>query len=1237
MSYLPAETIRQIYNKKNWESQRNFLRSIRTLYIPNKELGKVYKLLTDLDFLDIKANHTDYGIQELIADYNAMTSQSPSLSNLSEEQTETLQIIRDALVLSVNTLEQYPDQLVAQLLGRLMYFTQPEIIRLVQQVENHSAPYLVPRNSVLMPPSQKLVRTLEGHEEGVRALVTVPLNEDSDQSFLIISGGEDRAIKIWNGLSGNLEQILSNHTDTINALACTKDGKYIFSGAANGEVITWKLNIISEHDIEAKPLHNQSLQHRSPIKALTISENQKMLFIASGNDIHIHEWETNTLIATLRGHTATINCLLCDRHNQNLYSGGDDGLIYIWNLQSYQQIGTLKPKPEKNVAYRERMENKVNFILSMCLVNSEQTSNRLAAIFGDGLIHEFEISKQSESRNQLLLSMTSYQDFYGCKIGYINSFDYKLAVASNNSFAISQSNNFFNKNPNIYNSVHVNSVSAFCISPDDKYVISAEKEIKIWRADLRTENEIVVTPAHNKPITHIQIAKDKNVCISASDGFLRVWDLTSLAELWNEMGIKTQHVILCEGNSDILATLSQDKFILFSTDNGEVFILKDLNTCDLSTIFLSDGIANFAFASNKSVDFQGIVYDKLVAISNQKHQSEVVCLALSPMHVASASIDGIIQISDMLKRSGTIYLADKVTPKSLVFVYLFRLLVWLSNDSIIIYDGLIDENMDEEIYGETYNISTIFKTKGCGYQKNDFPEYIVPTSHDKRMAAIYCPDTATEEKSYIEIIDLQFIELVCRIPVNMPNLVSWQFDIDARYLVAIYDSIQKNESIQPIPKNLIVWELSTGKKCCEFVTDLQITSYMMSSQSKSVIIGDAGGRLQFLHFKTEEIELISLNLNRILNLEYQNALKSMIDLDLLVYEAPRLIEKHFDTDKHYEQAVTDFFKSIFYLVTFNYPKFIDYIKKSGHSINFASDTDKQRELFDNKNLDNIEIVLSYDANNHEAYWIKGKIYLKRAKKFFDEKEYKQGKLNSSRASNIFRKAYILAKNSSKINDKISQKEDEADELRLKCFFWQPISKIAESYGHPLETGTDIKDALALTNSRIDLIKSDSNFANIPDLLPRAYIYKAKLLLLLGNADEAIAVCDLALDSRSNPNDSDVIYGIMADAYRKLGNLKLEKKFRRQEKSIGGKTSGDNVLKRLWAWGDQFKNDPYLDDRVKFFMVKIVTPLRVFLFYFIPWVVLFYFLNSGLHQPIANLIVGIRQQISQVLNSFSNHK
>jgi hypothetical protein len=51
---MSKQTIRGIYNRKDQERQENFLRSVRILYIPEQEFQKAYKLLTDLDFLDIK-------------------------------------------------------------------------------------------------------------------------------------------------------------------------------------------------------------------------------------------------------------------------------------------------------------------------------------------------------------------------------------------------------------------------------------------------------------------------------------------------------------------------------------------------------------------------------------------------------------------------------------------------------------------------------------------------------------------------------------------------------------------------------------------------------------------------------------------------------------------------------------------------------------------------------------------------------------------------------------------------------------------------------------------------------------------------------------------------------------------------------------------------------------------------------------------------------------------------------
>ncbi|MFN5854415.1 MAG: hypothetical protein ACK456_00725, partial [Pseudanabaenaceae cyanobacterium] len=333
----------------------------------------------------------------------------------------------------------------------------------------------------------------------------------------------------------------------------------------------------------------------------------------------------------------------------------------------------------------------------------------------------------------------------------------------------------------------------------------------------------------------------------------------------------------------------------------------------------------------------------------------------------------------------------------------------------------------------------------------------------------------------------------------------------------------------------------------------------------------------------------------------------------------------------YVESWSNFFKSIFYLVRFNYPKFIEHIKQFWSGMDSASSIE---ERFEKENLKNAEIVISYDPNNYEAYWIKGKIYLKQAKSFFDKKLYKQGMQAAHTARKILDKADTLSENSSKVNDAIYSDAREAQELDYKCFFWQPVTKMSELFDEPLETESDFRSALKIVNSMINNIAGSSRYANIPNLLAKAYIYKAKLNLMLGNDTEALEICNLALKIKPINDDTQVIYGIMADAYDMQNKHKLARKYRRQSKSIGGSNSGRVLWESLWAWGEQFENNPNLDDRVKFFLVKIVTPIRVFSFYFTAWAILMYFLYPVLFPIVNDLYIISREYISHILDALN---
>lgn len=99
-----------------------------------------------------------------------------------------------------------------------------------------------------------------------------------DETY-IISGSEDRTIKIWEFLTGNLLNTLAGHKAYIQTVAISPNGKYIISGSGDypnrenavmvWELITGKLvKIIGEHIY--------------PIHSLAFSPNENYIIIGYG-------------------------------------------------------------------------------------------------------------------------------------------------------------------------------------------------------------------------------------------------------------------------------------------------------------------------------------------------------------------------------------------------------------------------------------------------------------------------------------------------------------------------------------------------------------------------------------------------------------------------------------------------------------------------------------------------------------------------------------------------------------------------------------------------------------------------------------------------------------------------------------------------------------------------------------------------------------------------------------------
>ncbi|MEZ4730532.1 MAG: tetratricopeptide repeat protein [Caldilineaceae bacterium] len=81
----------------------------------------------------------------------------------------------------------------------------------------------------------QLQRSCHGHTKGVRS-VTV-----SNDGALVISGGDDHTVRLWDGQSGALLHTLAAHKGVVWSVACRYDGRTLASGSADETIRLWSV------------------------------------------------------------------------------------------------------------------------------------------------------------------------------------------------------------------------------------------------------------------------------------------------------------------------------------------------------------------------------------------------------------------------------------------------------------------------------------------------------------------------------------------------------------------------------------------------------------------------------------------------------------------------------------------------------------------------------------------------------------------------------------------------------------------------------------------------------------------------------------------------------------------------------------------------------------------------------------------------------------------------------------
>jgi WD40 repeat protein/tRNA A-37 threonylcarbamoyl transferase component Bud32 len=202
---------------------------------------------------------------------------------------------------------------------------------------------------------------------------------------LLVTGGHDRVVRVWDVASGELKETLPGHTNEIDWIAFSPDGKYMVSGSQ--ELKIWDGATFQElHTLPAASnwvgfgpgghtvlaattphkggeayvvtrwepatgnrLPDLTLNHRSGYGAFALTPDGRMLFAIRQTpdpEARVRAYDTETgkeLLSEQEGHAGQVWSVAFNKDATLLASGGNDRTVRLWHLDGQRNADGQPP------------------------------------------------------------------------------------------------------------------------------------------------------------------------------------------------------------------------------------------------------------------------------------------------------------------------------------------------------------------------------------------------------------------------------------------------------------------------------------------------------------------------------------------------------------------------------------------------------------------------------------------------------------------------------------------------------------------------------------------------------------------------------------------------------------------------------------------------------------------------------------------------------------------------------
>lgn len=183
--------------------------------------------------------------------------------------------------------------------------------------------------------------TLSRHTETVSA---VALTRDGKK---LVTGSYDQTVRLWSVKTGSLLKIFSGHSREIHCVAISWDGKFIASGSADNTIKLWDIRT----GALLRSFGNLIIGHSDTVTALAFSPNNQFLASTSlDKKVRLWSLKSGKEIYTLKDYPEPILALAMGWDGKAMVYGGKGNLLSVRHTKTGKQIRSFPSSPSQALA-----------------------------------------------------------------------------------------------------------------------------------------------------------------------------------------------------------------------------------------------------------------------------------------------------------------------------------------------------------------------------------------------------------------------------------------------------------------------------------------------------------------------------------------------------------------------------------------------------------------------------------------------------------------------------------------------------------------------------------------------------------------------------------------------------------------------------------------------------------------------------------------------------------------------